>query len=427
MKQRLSLLLAAVLMLVGLRCNAQAPGTLPNPNVGHPDNYVLDLPGILSQPTKVSINDRLSELRHKTTCEVAVAVVDSLDGMTPSDYAYEVFTHWGLGKKDKNNGVLLLVCPSEKKAWIQVGSGAEGVLTDIACVGILRDYMRPATHTGNVSQGVSATVNAIAEALSDPAVAEELRSGRGDKAIDRVQALDGDTLTSFVLIVAVCVFICMLVLFLVDFVHTRRRDNYRKAMTWRTHLSTYWWGVLLSCGLALPIAILAWLLYRRARYRREICDTCGAKMDRLSEEEDNNYLTPSQDFEEKIGTVDYDVWLCPQCGTVERFPYHEKQLKYQECPFCHTVAMNLAMDKVIEQPTKTHEGLGERIYKCQYCRHVKRETYKIPRRNDDGPGAGALLAGAALGAMMSGGRGGSGGGGGFGGGRSSGGGAGISW
>lgn len=406
---------------------AQSPESLPNPNVGHPDNYIADPAGQLSAQTKREVNSRLDALRKRTTCEVGVAVVNSLDGMTIEDYSYELFRHWGLGKKDNNNGVLLVISPAEKAARIEVGSGAEGVLTDISCANIIRNRIVPAMKRGNLDMAVTGAVGDIYAALTDPAVAGELRSAQGEAGLSRIKALDKDVLWNFLVLVAGCVFLFTLVLFISDFSGTRRRDNYRRAMTWRNHMRTYWWGSLLSLGTALPIAILAYILYRHARDVAELCDTCGGKMKKLPEDKDNDYLSPSQDFEEKLGTVDYDVWLCPKCGTVERFPYVERQLKYQKCPECHTIAMNLVMDKVVDPPTTKNDGHGERLYQCQFCRHTRRENYRIPKKVDDSALLGAAVIGSALGR---GGRGGGFGGGsmgGFGGGHSSGGGASGHW
>lgn len=406
--------------------SAQAPLSIPRPNKDDPNNFVADPAGLLSSKTRREINAEILNLKKTTTCEMAVAIVGNLDGLSVEDYAYKLFNNWGIGAKDKDNGVLFLICPNERKAKIEVGYGAEGILTDAVCASILRNNVRPAVKDDNISQGVFNAVNSICNVLENPEVAEELKSGKNDSTLGRMEALDGNVFMSFLFLVIICVFLFTLVLFIVDFCTTRRRDNYRRAMTWRTHMGTYWWGAVFSCGAALPISLIAYALYRHARDVKEICDTCGSKMTKLSEEEDNDYLTPSQDFEEKLGTVDYDVWLCPECGTVERFPYVEKQLKYQECPNCHTIAMNLVMDKVVEPPTTKREGFGERLYQCQFCRHTKRESYRIPKKAD--PTA-AIAAGAILGGMASrGGRGfGGGGGGSFGGGRSGGGGAGMSW
>lgn len=422
------LLIAAVgaAALSAIPVAAQNPETLVNPNMADAHKFIADPFDMLSDATEMSINDLAAEVRKKTTCEVAVAIVKSLEGMTVSEYAYELFTHWGIGTKDKNNGVLLVVATDDRQAFIQVGSGAEGVLPDVACANIMRNFFRPAMKEGNLNQAVYNTVLEIANALTDPAVAEELRSKNPMSAAAQIKALDKDKFFDFLWILACCVFLFALGMFVIDLVSVHKRDNYRRAMIWRNHIATYWWAALLSCGLALPVAIIVWALYRHSRDVTEICDTCGAKMKKLSEDEDNAFLTASQDFEEKLGTVDYDVWLCPDCGTVERFPYREKKLKYHECQECHTIAENLLMDKVVVPPTTKQFGHGERIYQCQFCKHIRREGYRIPKKTDDAALLGAAVAGSILGSR--GGHGGGGGfGGGFGGGSTSGGGAGTSW
>ena len=173
------------------------------------------------------------------------------------------------------------------------------------------------------------------------------------------------------------------------------------------------WGLsVISLGSALVFAVAGAILNWRARNARIKCDTCGHKMRKLDEHADNAYLTPSQDMEERLNTVDYDVWVCPQCGTVERFPFRQNQSEYTECPRCHAVAMKLYSDRVIRPATTRQEGLGEKIYRCEYCGHEERRQYRIPRKTNDT----ALMAAMAAGALLGGGRGGRGGGGGFGGG-----------
>lgn len=425
-KSSLRAALFAVLCFFYAMANAQAPADVPNPNLQNADNYVADPYHILPPATVTEINAKLAALRKNTTCEMAVAVVKNLNGLSVEDYSYQLFKDWGLGDSKAKNGVLLLLATDDRKAHIEVGSGAEGVLTDVACARILR-RVTPAFKAKNYSQGLYSVVVAVDKALSDPKVAEELQGEGHHGKYWRLRILDSNMLMVFMMIVAGCVFLFTLALFISDFVNTRLRDNYRRAMTWRNHLNTYWWGAGLSFGAALPISLLAYALYRRARDVTEICDTCGAKMKKLSEDEDNEYLTPSQDFEEKIGTVDYDVWLCPKCGTIERFPYVERQLKYQKCHACDTIAMNLVMDKVVDPPTTKKEGHGIRLYQCQFCRHQRREDYVIPKKSDDSGALAAAVIGGAVGSSI--GRGGSSGGfgGGFGGGTSSGGGASTSW
>lgn len=415
-----------IMLLAGLGCcYAQLPEELNDPNAGNPDNFIADPYGQLSPHTKEHINEVLKDLRDRTTAEVGVAVIRTTGDLSTEDYAYRLFNHWQIGKADNNNGVLLLVAIDDRKARIEVGSGVEGAIPDISAMRIIRERIMPAMQEGSVSQAVSTAVDKIYDVISDPDVAAELRSDQDNSAIRSVHAIDRDILVSFIAILAGCVFLFTLVMFLLDYFNSRKRGNYQKALTWRPHIPTYWWGAVFSCGLALPIAILAWWLYRHARDKVEICDTCGAKMQKLSEDKDNAFLSASQDFEEQLGTVDYDVWLCPECGTVERFPYVERQLKYSKCPECNTIAMNLVMDKVVDEPTTKREGHGERIYQCQFCRHRRREGYRIPKKAD--PAAAALAAGAVAGMLRGNNSGGGFGGGGFGGGHSSGGGATGGW
>lgn len=414
-----------VMMIIAVGyCYSQAPTSIKDPTIGNPNNFIYDPDGYLSPETAEGINELILKARKSSTCQIAVAIVDNLDGMSIEDYAYKLFNHWKIGAKDKNNGLLLLIAPKERAAKIEVGSGAEGVFTDISCAKLMRRRIVPLMKEGKVNQAVFGAVNDIERALRNKDFADELRSNNEDTTMRRIETISPRAVLNFAKYVVLCVFLFTLALFIIDFAGTRGKRNYRRAMTWRNHRGSYIWGTVLSLGTALPIAFLAWLLYKRARNKTEICDTCGSKMEKLSEDQDNDYLTPSQDFEEKLHTVDYDVWKCPQCGTIESFPYVEKQLKYKECPKCHTIAMNLAMAKVVVPATTKHAGRGEKVYQCQFCRHTERKDYEIPKKED----LSALGAAAAIGAMSSGGRGGGGGfGSGFGGGHSSGGGATGHW
>lgn len=297
----------------------------------------------------------------------------------------------------------------------------EGVLPDIACKRIIEEAVVPSMKDDDLDGAVVGATLMMTRALSDPAVAEELRSSRGN---EDDAPIDPDDIWAVVIGLASIFTAVCLGLFVADFVKALRvRNNYMKALQWRKHLSLYWIGAALSVGGALIIALAAQILYLVWRNRSVRCENCGTKMKKLGEEEDNAYLTPSQDLEERLNTVDYDVWKCPKCGTVERFPFKVRQLRYSECPACHTVAMRLKYDKTIQPATTRRPGVGERVYECEYCRHQKRNRYTIPQKED--ATAAALGAAAIIGGSRSGGGGGFGGG--FGGGSSGGGGASGGW
>lgn len=419
-------ILAVLCLLAALPATARVwtPDELVNPNIADRNDYVCDPAGLLSPETKRAVNLRLADLRSITTCETAVVVVPDIGDIPVEEWSEQLFTRWGIGKKDKDNGALLVISPDSRVARIQTGYGVEGVLTDIACNNIIGRAIIPNMKKGDLDAAVNDATSLMFEALTDEAVAGELSSEQSDNYSGAITTLSADVVWEFAQIVAGLFFLLALGLFCYDLAAGRKLGGYERARMWRGHLKVYLVCGIVSMGTGLIFWLLALWIYRSTRNRKLKCPTCGAKMDKLSEESDNELLSPSQDFEEKLKTVDYDVWVCPKCGTIERLPYKMNQKTYSECPKCHTVAMRLVADIVRQRPTTRSAGVGERIYECEFCHYRKTVPYKIPPR-DDGTGA-ALAAGAILGSM---GRGGGGGGfgGGFGGGATGGGGASGSW
>lgn len=431
MFKRLNLLFTLVLLalLFPSRTHAEgkvySPSEVPNVNVANRYRFVSDPEGYLDSETLKRIDERLWNLRQTTSVEPAVVIVPSTGDLTVEEFTREIFDSWKIGKSDKDNGVLFLLVPEDRRVRIETGYGVEGVLPDIACGKIINRSVAPNMRAGDVAAAVDAATSDISNALLDPQFREELKSGESDNYSGGINALSGDEILQFAWIVAVTVFIFALGLFFYDLFKARRLHNFDKALMWRKQLYTFGWASLFSLGAALPLLLAVFLMYRSSRNKKLVCDTCGAKMNKLSEEEDNELLSPSQDFEEKLKTVDYDVWECPKCGTIERFPFLEKQTEYSECLSCHTVAMHLKQDNILVKPTTSRKGLGEKIYECEFCHHRHKVPYEIAKKESVDP----LVAGAVLGSMLGGGRGSGGGGfgGGFGGGSSGGGGASGGW
>ncbi len=387
------------------------PEDLENPNIADRRVYVADPGGLVSPDVKTRVNSMLYDLRGRTSAEVVVAVVPSIGDVPIEDFSERLFQRWGLGKSDKDNGVLILIAMSQKMSRIQTGYGVEGVLPDISARKIIERDIVPNMREGNLDMAVMASASDVAKVLTDPVAAEELKSARRDVWEEPASPISSDTIWSFVSWLVVVLGLFSIGLFCYDLFNSRGKDRYRKSMIWYAHRKAYWVLALCSLGIGLLPALLAEWMYRRTRNKPMKCQVCGSKMKKLSEDEDNELLNDSQDFEERLNTVDYDVWECPTCGSVERYPFPTKQMKYTECPNCHTIAMCLVRDHTLVPATTRRAGEGEKVYECQFCHHQNRRRYSIPKR-DDGAAA-ALAAGAILGSL---GRGGGGGGGGFGGG-----------
>lgn len=412
----------ALLILAAACLAAAAQGYPPNPNLADARDFIADPAGALSPETKARVNARLSDLRAGTTAEVAVAVVPEIGDMSIEEYATGLFADWGVGKRDRDNGLLLVISPGARAARIETGYGMEGVVTDELASRIIRGTIVPAMKEGNVDAAVDGATAELARVITDPAYADELRSSQKGPGI---KTLDSDSVSEVIGYIVLLVFLTSAVLFICDIIRFRKLDKYGRAAGWKKRLPVYWTLSLCSLGAGIITALLALLLYCVNRNSRLRCDTCGARMRRLGEEEDNQLLSPSQDLEERLDTVDYDVWECPKCGTIERFAFPRQQTKYSPCPHCGTVAYHLVCDKTVIPPTTRQAGHGVKTYKCEYCNHQNGVSYVIPKKDDSG----ALLAAAAVGSVLgSGGRGGGGGfGGGFGGGSSGGGGASGGW
>ena len=130
-----------------------------------PQKYVSDGAEVIAGPTRQAINATLRSLETDTTVEVAVVTVQSLDGMTVEDYANRLFKEWGIGKKGADNGVLVLVAPSERTMRVEVGYGLEPILPDGLAGEVIRTRFTPAFKGGDYSGGINAGVERIAEII----------------------------------------------------------------------------------------------------------------------------------------------------------------------------------------------------------------------------------------------------------------------
>ncbi len=111
----------------------------PPPNTAH----VTDAAHKLSESERIAIDRKLEDYRLRTTNEIAVFIPASLEGNTPEEVAFAAGREWKIGVKGKDNGIVLMIAPVERKAHIAVGKGAEGSLTDLQSVDIVHEKVRP--------------------------------------------------------------------------------------------------------------------------------------------------------------------------------------------------------------------------------------------------------------------------------------------
>ena len=132
-----------------------------------PANPVVDLAGIIDEAVETKINLYLRELERKTTAQMAILTVKSLEGQSIEDFSLTIaHDKWKLGQKGKDNGVLLVVAFNDKKYRIEVGYGLEGVLPDSLVGGIGRQYLVPYFRKGDYSSGIYGATLVIANKIA---------------------------------------------------------------------------------------------------------------------------------------------------------------------------------------------------------------------------------------------------------------------
>ncbi|MBF9197437.1 YgcG family protein [Microvirga sp. BT290] len=130
---------------------------------------VVDTANLLKPEEREALEAKLKAHEDKTTDQVVVATLRSLEGYEIEDYANRLFRQWQLGQKDKNNGALLLVAPQERKVRIEVGYGLEGALTDALSKVIITTAIAPQFQKGNFAGGINAGVDAMLSILTGDA------------------------------------------------------------------------------------------------------------------------------------------------------------------------------------------------------------------------------------------------------------------
>ncbi len=151
--KKIVLLLFSVLPFFGIAQNfPERSSTLVN-----------DYTGTLSSSELNALEDKLVAFDKSTSSQIAVVIIKTLDGYDVSQYGVELAEKWGIGRKGKNNGVIVLVAMDDHKMAIETGYGMEGALPDAIAKRIIENDMKPSFKQGNYYEGLTkATDNIIA-------------------------------------------------------------------------------------------------------------------------------------------------------------------------------------------------------------------------------------------------------------------------
>ena len=146
-------------------CAFPAGASTPQPPA-MPRDYVVDLAGVLPQEVQARLNAYLRELEQKTTAQVLVLTVQSLDGQSIEEFAFNTKEKWKLGQKGKDNGVLIVVAVQDRKYRLEIGYGLESILPDSRVGTIGREYLVPYFRKGDFGAGVYAAALVVANTIA---------------------------------------------------------------------------------------------------------------------------------------------------------------------------------------------------------------------------------------------------------------------
>jgi uncharacterized protein len=299
--------------------------SIPNPRVQN-GTWVADMPGTLRADSVSRLNQTIGAFEAATGIEVAVVVIRSLDGTSIEEAAAKLFAMWGIGKKDRDNGLLLLWSTGDRRVRVEVGYGLEGILPDGKVGAILDAYVIPRFKSGDFDQGILEGVDAL------------LAAARNEEVELPAQAT----------------------------------ESYEDS-------SDYTISIWLPFVGAIPIGLGSLIAFRKwRRYRRRDCPQCQTRMVLLPESEEDARLQEGQVAEERVGSVDYDVWNCPSCAHHFTLRYPKWVSQYDKCPQCAHRTKSSKED-VVTPATTTSTGTALVVEQCAFCSFTNEYTKELPQ------------------------------------------------
>ena len=190
---------------------------------------VVDEANILDPAARAALTDKLATLETKTTDQLVVVTLKSLQGTSIEDFGVQLGRHWRVGQKDKNNGVVLIVAPNERKVRIEVGYGLEGTLTDAVSRLIIENAIIPRFRANDFPGGINRGVDDIISVLTGDAAEWQQRAAKRPEAPVHWGSL---------LVVLLVILVFALVLYTIVGNVPRDRNRRRSRSSWWTDSSS---------------------------------------------------------------------------------------------------------------------------------------------------------------------------------------------
>ncbi|MFK8056001.1 MAG: YgcG family protein [Saprospiraceae bacterium] len=425
---------------------AETLAKIPDP-LKASNSFVYDPAGRMDAYSRQATNGLLHLLNKETDAQGAVAFLPTIGDDTPKDFAVALFKQWGIGQAGSDEGYLLLIVEDQRRAEIETGYGMESILTDALAKRVLTNEFVPYMKRGERGSAVLATVRAIdliyrgtkgLDSIPSVAYSEYMDplvpmfGGHDDLYTDLTPGSSGQPyyndrlpqsatrtgnwwsrnpiLVTYLTINFLFHLLLSCWVLVVYFDKETLHDKWRRIR--------YWQSILWCFIFPFPYAIVTYpILSRyllRLRNMPRYAKGSGEIMRRLSRSQEDEFLEHGNTIEEKIGSIDHDVWVTKDRSEVLILPYAKRMSGYTACPSCSYKTYKMTKSKTITRATTSRSGKRELTFSCKACQFQKKEIKVIPRKSNSSSGGGSFSSGG-------------GGGSSFGGGSSGGGGSGASW
>lgn len=354
--------------------------------------YVSNPHNILQAAGVDTLNRIIKMVEDSTGSQFAVAVLNSIGDNDPHMFATDLFNHWGVGSGQANNGLLIMVVLDIRKASIITGYGMESIITDLETAEVRENEMVPFFKKDDYTTGVIRGVQVFAEMVygvdpyylqydystdySSPLYEyeeeEEPSTPFFERGFVRLYLIIAGSLT-------IIWFFCFVSAFFIKDLH--KRYHFVRPCTL----------VLFPIVFPLPFLLLFFVtkgFMTKWRNTERFSHQSGEFMIKLDESADDEFLKKGQITEEKIQSIDYDVWVTPDRSEILVLAYKRWFSKYRKCPKCKYKTWYKKYDKVITAATYSSSGTGQRKFECKSCKHSKVTTYTIPRKTESSSSSG---------------------------------------
>ena len=299
----------------------------------HSNIYVNDYANLLDDKAKQRIQNHLEELFQQKLIQMTVVTISSVNDYASDSslesFATQLFNYWGIGDRNRNDGVLILVARNDRKMRIELGFGYEKAW-DAKMKRVIDNVFIPRFKKNNYQEGIEKGVEEVIFSIAGYFPGEP------------------DAGTIFKL--------------------KKQSSRFIEGIpNWLYFLVIF------------PLMWIIKQVRKYIRHRPRDCHVCHNKMNLLDEVIDDEYLDGGQRIEEYLDSIDYDVWKCYSCNNIDIIAFKTWFSKIRACKACNYKTLTVSTT-ILESATYNRSGRKRLDYYCKNCGFEDFEIRTIPRK-----------------------------------------------